>query len=33
VPRQPEPEVLEDEVRHPELAVVGSGTLVSETAR
>jgi sugar phosphate permease len=33
VPRQGEPEVLEDEVRHPELAVVASGTLVSGTTR
>jgi MFS family permease len=33
VPAQPEPQVLEDEVRHPELAVVASGTLVSEAAR
>jgi EmrB/QacA subfamily drug resistance transporter len=37
VPRRPEPPVLEDaledEVRHPELAVVASGTLVSEPAR
>ena len=37
VPRSPEPEVLadvvDDEVRHPELAVVASGTLVSDGAR
>ena len=33
VPRAPEPEELEDEVRHPELAVVASGTLVSDSAR
>ena len=32
VPRQPEPEELEHEVRHPELAVVASGTLVSDRA-
>ena len=32
VPRQPEPEELEDEVRHPELAVVAAGTLVSRRA-
>jgi predicted MFS family arabinose efflux permease len=32
VPRQPEPEQLEDDVRHPELAVVASGTLVSDRA-
>ena len=30
VPRRPEPEQREDEVRHPELAVVASGTLVSD---
>ena len=30
VARRPEPEVLQDEVRHPELAVVASGTLVSD---
>ena len=33
VPVQPEPEELDGEVRHPELAVVASGTLVSDTAR
>ncbi len=32
VPEQPEPEELEGEVRHPELAVVASGTLVSDAA-
>ncbi len=31
VARRQEPEVLQDEVRHPELAVVASGTLVSES--
>jgi MFS family permease len=33
VARRPEPEVLVAEVRHPELAVVASGTLSSGTAR
>ena len=33
VMRKPEPEQLEGEVRHPELAVVASGTLVTGTVR
>jgi EmrB/QacA subfamily drug resistance transporter len=32
VARQPEPEQLDGEVRHPELALVASGTLTSKTA-
>jgi hypothetical protein len=33
VARRPEPEVHPGRVRHPELAVVASGTLVSKAAR